>query len=296
MFAPHILLFLLLSGFAQGWVLANEGSRSPNVLLPRALFAYAADATTLPSTIMPDTAPPAQRQSLVPSEPVLPMPEKFERRGLFMPKYSVTINAARPGRILRLNKDVGQYSEANEVLVEIDCLQESARIEELRLLHEEAKIKRRQMIAARQQNEITPEEMSLADLDVEISLSRLNRLRTEMENCKTRAPFAGFVHELHVRPGQNVAFSSPMLEIVSDEPRHFTVAVPISWLKHLQVGTEFTVYANAVDQSYAAKVSRIDSAVDVAMQTIVVTAEVMQEDTLIRSGMHGEARFYFGDK
>ena len=120
--------------------------------------------------------------------------------------------------------------------------------------------------------------------------------RTQVEDCKTRAPFAGRVHKVHVQPGQNVALLSPLLEIVSDGPWHFAVEVPAVWLKHLHVGTEFTVYVEAVDKTYAARVLRIGNEVDVTTQTIMVIAQVMEKDMLIRSGMRGAATFDLDDQ
>lgn len=231
------------------------------------------------------TQPPAVKELPQPAtEPIL------QQGGFFAYARTATIRALSTGKVLRINAEPEKVLKKSEVVLEMDCLDLDAAIEEVRLRHDQAKIRRQRGILERQEDKITWDEFALLELDVEISLAKLNRLRKEKESCIVQMPFTGRVHKIHVVPKESVQSSDPLVDIVSNDPLHFIVEFPVSWIRRIKAGSEITVYVEALDQSSRVKIIDIDDEVDLALQTVAVTAQVMGTQPLLRSGMRGVVR------
>ncbi|MGU9977727.1 MAG: efflux RND transporter periplasmic adaptor subunit [Candidatus Oxydemutatoraceae bacterium WSBS_2016_MAG_OTU14] len=236
--------------------------------------------------------PTTPREALPKQRPdaIVP-PPKPEQTGFFTYERTATVRAPRTGKILPIDLEIGQVLRQDETVITIDCIALSAEIEEVRIRHNIAKIKRQRAMLEREQDKITRDELSLIELEVEIALAKLNRLRKEKETCTVAVPFASIVHKIHAQEGQSVLLSAPLLDVVSAAPLHFIVELPVAWIKDVQVGKEFRVYVEGLDQSSHVKIIRIDDQVNLASQTISVIAKTLEKLPLLRSGMRGIVRF-----
>jgi RND family efflux transporter MFP subunit len=133
---------------------------------------------------------------------------------------------------------------------------------------------------------------------VEAARQALNAVR-EMEGyLRITAPFAGVITERNVHPGALVGpagastSSAPMLRVVDTNRLRLVVPVPEAYTGELKNGEEISFSVAAYPgQSFAGKVARIASAVDVNTRTMAVELDVANRDNRLAPGTFCQVRW-----
>ena len=275
----------------------DDDSAAPVRTTPAEIFEPAVEPVSPDTSDAPDEMrtdmsdePDETDKPYEPENPPVEIPV-YEKYGFLVPERRVSLKAPRAGRILRLHTETGKPLNAGQILVEIDCSDLEAEIEETRLLHEQAKVERHKVIEARRRGEVEAHEVDISELEAEIALARLNRLRKGLDSCRIDAPFQGVAGKIHVYEGQNVVFLAPVLEITSGGPPRFKTEVPSFWLQWLREGMVFDLRIQELERNYQGRVIELGSEVDLTTQTVILIAEIPEADAMLRAGMSARAKF-----
>lgn len=121
-----------------------------------------------------------------------------------------------------------------------------------------------------------------------LALAVANR---NLEFTKLRAPFAGFIDELDVTPGQLVEKSHTFAELLKVDPIHVRVDYPQERIDALAVGKAARVVLDSFAQeTFTGLVVKIGSRVDPKLRVLPVIVEIDNDDHRIKPGISGFAR------
>jgi membrane fusion protein (multidrug efflux system) len=127
---------------------------------------------------------------------------------------------------------------------------------------------------------------SVGELELEQSAAKvreaeaeLHYMKTSVDKCVIRAPFAGRIAKRLVATHQYVNTGTPLLDILSSEQLELQLIVPSNWLTWMKTGMAFSVQVEELGQKYPAQITRLGARIDPVSQTIAIT------------GMSGWAQF-----
>jgi membrane fusion protein, multidrug efflux system len=224
----------------------------------------------------------------------VPVPVAVEApvvRVLLTPELETVALAQMVGRIISLNASLGSKVTKDQLVVGLDCSESVARLKmseaELSSAREtyDSKVRLKGLEAA---GEL---EVLLAAAAVSKADGQIEMTKAQITNCSVRAPFAGRVAKLHVKPHQGVNAGQPLFEIISDSTPRLRLNVPSKWLRSIRVGTKFAVDIDETGKAYGASVSAINARVDAVAQTIEIEARFNNVGVGLLPGMSGTARF-----
>jgi RND family efflux transporter MFP subunit len=139
---------------------------------------------------------------------------------------------------------------------------------------------------------------SVGELELEQSAAKvreaeaeLHYMKTSVDKCVIRAPFAGRIAKRLVATHQYVNTGTPLLDILSSEQLELQMIVPSSWMTWLKVGMNFQVDVEELGQTYPAQITRLGARIDPVSQTIAITGKVSASAPELLAGMSGWAQF-----
>jgi len=223
----------------------------------------------------------------------VPMPPQGEYvvRVLVTPQLETTLSSPILGRVRNVNVTLGAAFKKGETLVQFYCEEQAARVAmgvaEVAAAREnhEAKLRLQGLQSAA---EI---EVALAAAALEKARAQLALYRTQAALCIIRAPFAGRVAKIHIKPHQSVTAGQALIDIVGVGPPKLRLNVPSKWLAWLTRGRSFTVTIDETYRSYKAHITAINARVDAASQSVEVEGLVDNPGPELLPGMSGTALF-----
>jgi RND family efflux transporter MFP subunit len=254
-----------------------------------------------------------------------PTTSELKLPGETAPWYGATIYARVDGYVARWLVDIGDHVRQGQVLAEIETPELDAELNaaEAKLTAAQADIQvldaesrfadstyRRwrdspRGVVSEQETEDKKAgyESAIAKLaagraQVNLAQSEVDRLKAFETFKHVTAPFAGTITQRRIDIGNLVtagssASTSPLYNLVQDNPIRVFVAVPQHAVPSMVTGTEVTIAADgALSHSYLGKITRTSDAVDPQARTLRVEIDIPNPNEELVPGLYVEADFH----
>lgn len=142
----------------------------------------------------------------------------------------------------------------------------------------------------------TASQYDIALANVDAAAGALAVTKKALADTVIRAPIAGLVASRSVQPGEKVAVDSKLLDVVDLSKMEMEVAVPTSDILGIVPGQEVAVRVEGLAQPMPARVARINPATQAGSRSIMAYLQLDNPQSLLRSGMFGEARLTLSKK
>ncbi len=270
----------------------------PGVVLTALVFSTGCGGEIEPGRTS-ESAPVVQGITLAAVEEV-PVGETHSLVGTVESSDRSLLAARTDGRVLSIRVREGEQVEANQLLLEIADNTAGARLREAESAVGEA----RQALAAAEarlglaeqtwrryrrlfdNRAVTPQEMDRVDAERELArrgrdgaASSLGRAEAALGAARTaagynavRAPYAGRVARRLVDEGVTVLPGTPLLELDRAGIRQVRAAVPETFVGRLAVGDIVAVEIPALERTFKARITELQSATDPASRTFLIKA------------------------
>lgn len=208
-------------------------------------------------------------------------------RALLLPPEETTLSSPIAGTITRMRAHLGSRVLSKGVVVEYECSEPLARLgmakAELSGAVEthEAKVR---MHGLEQASDV---EVALAAAAVAKARSQIEMTKSQIAQCTLLAPWDGRVAKLHARQHMTVTPGQPLMDLVRSGALKLKVNAPSRWLGQLKAGQALRVTVDETGRSYVARITRINSRVDPASQTVEVEALLGSAYAELLPGMSG---------
>jgi RND family efflux transporter MFP subunit len=117
----------------------------------------------------------------------------------------------------------------------------------------------------------------------------VDRLADQLSKTAIKAPFAGFVVELHTEVGQWLNRGGPVVEMIDLSTVLVRVDAPAAVLPFVRTGLECTVTVDAVDRQFTGTIKHIIRQVDELARTLPIEIELVNGKHLLAAGMFARA-------
>ncbi|MDH2421979.1 efflux RND transporter periplasmic adaptor subunit [Cobetia amphilecti] len=213
-------------------------------------------------------------------------------RGQVSAVNSTILAAPLSGRLLEVNRRVGEEVNKGDVLVRFDCrsLKAERAVASARLSGASSQYKVNKQLA--RYDNVSQLDVDLSRAAVNEASSSVNLSDVYLSDCTITAPFDAEVVSRAVNPHQFVSNGEPMLELVSSDELEIEAVIPAMWLGQVDADTPMTFTADATGAELAGKIVRVVDNIDPVSQTLKVIARPdAKPDGGIKPGMSGEVRF-----
>ncbi len=254
-------IFLALAGTAA-WLLLGDSATTEQGRGPRAVSVV--------------TAPANQRA----------FTDIVEALGTARARESVTLTPRVSDTVREVHFDDGDIVKAGQVLVVLEDIEEKAQLQEA-----EANLREAERSFQRIENLVKQGNASPAALDTE--RRRLDEARFRLEASAARladqrikAPFDGLLGLRQVSEGSLITPNTPITTIDAIDTIKLDFSVPERFIATLKPGQQVEAKVSAYPgRLFKGVVSTVDSRIDPVTRSVIVRAEIPNEDNALRPGL-----------
>lgn len=206
--------------------------------------------------------------------------------GTLAPVQGIMLSADADGTIVEIAADSGTAVKEGDLLVKFDT---SVEVAQLKAAEARAALARLQSDRATDllgKDTISQAEADAANAQLDQALADVAALKAQIAKKEVRAPFSGRVGIREINVGQFVARGAPLMPLQKLDEVFVNFSVPQREMRALKVGQDVQVVVDAfAGRKFPAKVTAINSQVDMATRNISVQATMENPDEVLRSGM-----------
>lgn len=223
--------------------------------------------------------------------------EVFVTTGALEANQEVTITPKVAGRVAKIHVKMGDFVEANQVLVQLE-----QNDYEIGLTSAEAayKLSKENFERAKKlfaEKIISPQEFEGAQTDFQIREASFKQAKSQLEDTKIRAPFGGQIGFSNATLGGMVSPGTPLLSVVDLSTVFVTVNLSDSYISQTKAGqTAQITLSSFPDQTFNGKVAQIAPAADKVSKTFPVKIALDNSSHRFKAGMLAEARLSFNQR
>jgi RND family efflux transporter MFP subunit len=119
--------------------------------------------------------------------------------------------------------------------------------------------------------------------------AELELAKKQLSDSNLRSPIDGAVQIRHVSPGQFVAVGDPVLTLVRVNPLRLKLAVPERESGSVRQNQKVQVRVEGDPNAYWGKVARVSPAISTGNRTLMIEAEIPNENGMLRAGSFAKA-------
>lgn len=217
---------------------------------------------------------------------VQPFRDIIEALGTAQANESVVITAQTQDKVIAVHFNDGQTVQAGDLLVELDAREELARVQELKFRLAEANRQYQRLQDLRKQNAASAQQVETQDVIVKEIVAQLEVAETQLAQKQISAPFDGRLGIRQISVGSLVSPGQQITTLDDITPIKLDFSVPELFFASLAVGQQVTARSGAYpDRDFTGTIRSIDSRVDPLTRSIMVRAEVPNNEGLLRPGM-----------
>jgi RND family efflux transporter MFP subunit len=110
-----------------------------------------------------------------------------------------------------------------------------------------------------------------------------------LEDCTIRAPFSGSVTRRQASLGEYLSVNAPVVTIVRQNPVRLRLEVPERVAAKVHIGQAVEVHLQGVTLNRTGRVVRMSPTIEAQSRSLVIEAEIPNEDSYLRPGSFAEA-------
>ena len=208
-------------------------------------------------------------------------------RGKTQNKRTVVVRAEVEGKVNNILFERGDQVVKGQALCELDKDEHSARLRESTDRVNEAKLIYEGRVRLEQRDLNSDVDIAAAQASVTAAQRYLTESQKDLERSTIRAPFDGYIEEVHAYEGDLLGVSSPCATILDLDPMIIKAQVPEMVIHNLRTGMTASATLPS-GRAVSGSVSFLGRDADENTRTFTLELTVSNPDYSIRSGLTAE--------
>ena len=214
------------------------------------------------------------------------MPQIITTVGSLRSDESVTLRPEVAGRIIDIKFTEGQRVSKGQTLIQLDSAVNQAEVQQARTNLDLAKSKYERAVDLAGKNFISGQARDEAKSAYELAVASLALVEARFSKTEIKAPFSGIIGLRVVSIGDYVKEGADLVNLEAIDPIKVDFRVPETFLRDVKVGQTLQITLDAMPgKNYDGKVIAVNPLLDAAGRSVVVRAQVRNQDTTLRPGM-----------
>lgn len=220
-----------------------------------------------------------------------PMPQIITAVGSLRSDESITLRPETAGRISAITFKEGQRVAKGTPLVRLDPAIQEAELAQARANLTLAKAKFDRAVDLANRNYISGQAKDEAENNFKVAKASVQLAEARLAKTEIVAPFSGTIGLRLVSVGDYVKEGADLVNLEAIDPLKVDFRVPETYLRQVQPGQSMQISLDALPgKTYTGKVLALNPLVDAAGRSIVIRAQVANQDTTLRPGMFARVR------
>ncbi len=225
------------------------------------------------------------------------LPATITAVGSLRSDESITVRPEVAGRISDILFQEGQRVPKGAVLVRLDPSINEAELQQARANLKLARSKFDRAVDLAKSNFISGQAKDEAENNLRVAEAAVQLAEAKLAKMQIVAPFSGIIGLRSVSRGDYVKEGQDIVNLESIDPLKVDFRVPEIYLKQVQVGQSMQLGLDALPgRSYEGRVYAINPLVDAAGRSIVIRAQVKNQDATLRPGMFARVRLITSER
>jgi membrane fusion protein (multidrug efflux system) len=240
-----------------------------------------------------DATTPRQNKTLVKTEKPQrrSMTDQLQYNGDVAAIQQANIFSKVDGNLDRIYADIGLAVRKNQLLALIDSTDYYQRALEAQASYQNALLNYVRTKQLLEQNLLAQEDLDNAEMAMKIAAANYELAKTQLDDTRIRAPFAGYITRRYLDPGGLVTQQNAILFTLMDLE---TVKVTINVLEKdtplIPKLKKATVIVDALPgEEFEGVIARYSQAIDLATRTMAVEINIANKEYVLKPGMFATA-------
>jgi membrane fusion protein (multidrug efflux system) len=232
-------------------------------------------------------------------------------QGALFAKESVLLSNKLAGYVSRVLVDFGDKVKAGQVLAEMEREEQELQVDaaesavtqaQATYIRAQGEYERAQQLFAEQivppqRRDAAEAEYKVAEAGVHSAQKALAITQKRLRDTRIISPVDGFVQQRFTNPGEYLAASSKLFEVVVIDPLKLRVPVPERYARMAQIGLSMRIEVDALPgESFSGTLTRIAAGVDHATRSLLVEAEIPNPGSKLRPGYFAHVTGVMGEE
>lgn len=214
------------------------------------------------------------------------MPQVITAVGSLRSDESVTLRPEVAGRIVAIKFEEGQRVTKGQTLIQLDASVNQAEVQQARTNLDLAKSKYDRAVDLSSKNFISGQARDEAKSAFELAQASLALVEARFAKTEIKAPFSGIIGLRVISIGDYVKEGNDIVNLEAIDPIKVDFRVPENFLRDVKVGQTMQIALDAMPgKTYDGKVIAVNPLLDAAGRSMVVRAQVRNQDVSLRPGM-----------
>ena len=145
-----------------------------------------------------------------------------------------------PGKIKKINVDVGDSVSKNQILAKLDDREALAKLNQAKASYDLSNQVLERFEDLRQQGHISIQDLDKAKSDFIIAESQYEFYKVKLEQTNLISPFKGVIQNRFLDTGTVINSGIPILEIIDSNFVEAHISVPVIYLEDMNLGEEYS--------------------------------------------------------
>ena len=224
------------------------------------------------------------------------LPQSITTVGSLRSDESVTLRPEVAGRIAAIQFQEGQRIAKGTTMVRLDAAINQAELQQARANHTLAKSKFDRAVDLSKSNFISGQARDEAENTLQVAEAALQLVEARLAKTEIKAPFSGIIGLRSVSVGDYVKEGADLVNLESIDPLKVDFRVPEVYLRQVQAGQPLEIALDAYpNKTFEGRVLAVNPLLDAAGRSVVIRAQVKNQDSTLRPGMFARVRLITKD-
>jgi membrane fusion protein (multidrug efflux system) len=224
------------------------------------------------------------------------LPQAITAVGSLRSDESVTLRPEVAGRIAAIQFKEGQRVTKGATLVRLDAAINVAELQQARANYTLAKSKFDRAVDLAQSKFISGQARDEAENNLKVAEASLALVEARLAKTEIKAPFSGIIGLRSVSLGDYVKEGADLVNLEAIDPLKVDFRVPEVYLRQVQSGQPLEITLDAYpNKTFQGNVLAVNPLLDAAGRSVVIRAQVKNQDASLRPGMFARVRLITRD-
>ncbi len=190
--------------------------------------------------------------------------------GSVKPFQKALLSTTEGGKIIKFNKDKGDFAKKGETILEIDNELLKANLEATKSQYELAEITFQKQETIYKQNVNSEIQYLQAKYGMQQLKANLKMIQTRYNNTFIVAPFSGYIDNKFYDEGELAPVGQPIVNLIDIRKVKIEAGIPETYITSIKKGDKATIFVKAINKEYSGKISFVGTSVNSSNRTFPI--------------------------
>lgn len=212
--------------------------------------------------------------------------------GAVKPYKKALISTTEGGKIIKVNKEKGNFVRKGETILEIDNDIIKANLDAIKAQYKLAKITFQKQETIYKQNVNSEIQYLQSKYGLEQLEANLKMIQTRYNNTFIVAPFSGYIDNNFFDEGELAPVGQPIINLIDISRVKIKAGIPEKYITSINKGDKATIFLKALNKSFTGKISFVGTSVNAVNRTFPIEITIANNSKELKPELIAEVKIH----